>query len=132
MAQGGVTVTGLKEALDRVKRFPDTLVAQLSEVASQTAHAIAADAARRLMAQTNAKKTAASIVVIDEAQTKHQFVVDEAGHPDDPDMLPIWLEHGTRHMAAKPHMRPAGDAAAPQYEQQMRAATEHAAKDLVE
>lgn len=132
MAAGTVTVTGLKDAERRVERFPETLVSSLSNVASRTADGIAVGAARRLLAQTNAKKTAASITVIDESKTNKQFIVDEPGDPADPRMLPVWLEYGTVHMAAKPHMRPAGDAADDQYQREMRTAAEREVKELVD
>jgi len=104
-----VTVTGLAEARAALEALPEEMTDALKEHAKDTAESIKVDYQRRLLAQTNAHKTAASARVLDESEEK-QFTVNVPGHPDDPANLSYWLENGTRNMRAKPALRNAGDA----------------------
>ncbi len=126
---GGVTVTGLKEARAAVERLPEHVIAALKAVAKSTAHRIATNAASILRSKTHGTgATADSIRVLDESQ-HNQFVVNVPGDSSRPSALPLWLERGTRHMAARPFLRPAGDAENERYKHDMAAAAERAVKD---
>ena len=107
MAQGGATVTGLREAQAAVERLPETIAAALKGVAGATAERIRAGYVQRLLSQTHRTgRTAHSARVLDESAEK-QFVVNVPGHADEPAHLPNWLEYGTRFMVARPSLRPA-------------------------
>ncbi len=121
MADAGVTVTGLTELRAAVDRLPETVTAALKGVAQKTAVRIRDEYRRRLLAQTKAHKTAASARVLEELDKK-QYVVNVPGDPADPANLAWWFERGTRRMAAKPALRPAGDAENDRYKRDMAAA----------
>ncbi len=128
---GGVTVTGLKEARAAVERLPQEVVAALKAVAKQTAERIAINAASILRSKTHGTgATAASIRVLDESKYK-RFTVNVPGSPEKPAQLPAWIERGTRHMAARPYLRPAGDAENERYKRDMAAAAEKAVRDAL-
>ncbi len=118
MANAGVEASGLKEALAAVKQLPASVTRALEAVAKATADRIAASAKSALLSKTKAVKTADSIHVVRDG-TRKQFVVDVPGSPDDPPKLAFWLEHGTQRMAAKPYLRPAGDAEDERYRRDM-------------
>jgi hypothetical protein len=108
-AKGGATTTGAKEYARVVDRLPTTVTAALREVAQQSAGIIHDHAQELLNQQTDGTgATAAAIKVVEDAANKQFHVISEAP-PDKPDNLVIWLEHGTRFMAARPYMRPAID-----------------------
>lgn len=124
MAQGGVVVTGLREAMVTVDRLPETVTAALREVAKSTAERIKVGYQQRFRAQTHGTgRTAESARVLDESEEK-QFTVNVPGHPDKPANLPMWLEYGTRFMSARPALRPSGDAETERYKRDMAAAAE--------
>ena len=132
MAQGGATVTGLREAMAAVDKLPETVQARVKQVAHATAERIKVGYQQRLRSQTHGTgKTAASARVLDESDEK-QFTVNVPGDPDKPANLPMWLERGTRYMTAKPSLRPAGDAENERYKREMAAAYEEAVKDALE
>ncbi len=118
MAEGGVTVTGLKELMANVDQLPDTVTAALKQHAVSTATRIRDEYRRLLLSQTKAVKTAASARLLDESERK-QIVVNVPGDPSDPAGVPGWLEYGTSRMAAKPSLRPARDAEADRYKRDM-------------
>jgi HK97 gp10 family phage protein len=126
-----VTVTGLTEAKATIAKLPETVTSALKAVAKRTADRIVPEYQRRLLSQTKAHKTAASARVLDESDEK-QFTVNVPGHPDKPANLPRWLEYGTRHMVAKPSLRPAGDAESERYKSDMAAAAERAVREALE
>ncbi len=129
---GGVTVTGLKEARDAVERLPETVRDALKTVAKQTADRIAKNAATILRSKTHGTgKTADSIRVLDES-VDQQYTVNVPGSPDKPANLPMWLERGTRFMAARPYLRPAGDAESERYKSEMSQAAERSVKDALD
>lgn len=106
-----VTVTGLSELKQAIERLPAEVTAALRAVAwrkSREAMAIAKSTLRSKL-KTPAHKLIDNIEVIENADKKEFVVISQA--PDDqPANLPLWVERGTVHMAARPYMRPAGDA----------------------
>ncbi len=126
-----VTVTGLEEAKAAVAKLPETVTAALKAVAKRTADRIVPEYQRRLLSQTKAHRTAASARVLDESEEK-QFTVNVPGHPDDPQNLSLWLERGTRHMVAKPSLRPAGDQENDRYKSDMAATAERTMREALE
>jgi len=144
MADAGVTAPGLAALRAKVDTFPAVVTAQLRSVAWRTS--------RRVMEQAKAKVpvdtgyTQDNIYVAEEPDKKLFRV--EAG-TDRPrvrivthakpsgrvhtqsvtlNMLPVWLEYGTIHMAARPFLRPAADAEIDRYKAEMLAAAEGVAK----
>lgn len=119
MSREGVTTEGLTELAEAITAFPRTVQLALRGVAFNSARRVRTRAQQILRAKTTGTgKTADSIEVIEEEE-KQQFVVHVAGNPDRPAMLPNWLEFGTRHMRARPYMRPAGDEEEPRYLREM-------------
>lgn len=145
MAGASATAVGLAELRRAVDRFPDAVTAQLRSVAWRTSRRVMERAKDKVAVDTGYTKD--NIYILEEPDKK-QFTV-EAG-TDRPrvkfmvrkgtrtgrvhtqrvtlNMLPVWLEHGTIHMAARPFMRPAADAEYPRYAQEMRAAAEAVAE----
>jgi hypothetical protein len=114
-----------------IAKLPDAVTAALKVEAHASAQRIAAHAAALLRAQTHGTgRTAAAIRVLEEGGDR-QFVVNSPGTADKPANLPIWLEYGTRFMAARPHMRPAADAESAAYKAHMAAAAERAAQKVL-
>jgi len=131
MAEGGVKVTGLREAYAAVEALPTHVTAALKDVAHATADRIKTGYQERLKASTpKAYETADSARVLDESDEK-QYVVNVPGHPDEPAGVPGWLEFGTRYATARPALRPAGDAESERYKSAMAAAAENAVKDTI-
>jgi HK97 gp10 family phage protein len=126
-----VLVTGLEEAKAVLDKLPETMTAALKAQAKATADRILDGYRQRILAQTKAHKTAASARVLDESDEK-QFTVNVPGHPDDPANLSRWLEYGTRHMVAKPSLRPAGDAEHERYKAEMAAIAERTMREAIE
>lgn len=130
MADGRVTSTGLEELRREIEALPRTVTLALRAVAWQSSRRLQARAREILRSKTHGTgKTAASIEVIEEAD-QNQFVVHVAGNPDRPANLPNWLEFGTRHMAARPYMRPASDEEDPRYRRESEQAALGAVKGL--
>ncbi len=131
MADSGVTVTGLKEARAAVEALDVTVVTALKAVAKRTADRIAVNAASMLRSKTHGTgKTAASIRVLDESADK-RYVVNVPGDASEPANLPLWLERGTRHMVARPFLRPAGDAESARYKSEMMAIAERSVQEAL-
>ncbi len=125
-----VEVKGLAELNRAIDRLPFVVSEALKRSARESAERIARNAASILRSKTHGTgATAEAIRVLDESSRK-QYVVNSPGHPDRPAMLPMWLEYGTRFMAARPYMRPAGDMESERYRVSMTAAAERAAKVL--
>lgn len=117
-----ITITGLDEFKRAVDALPREVTLKLRAVAWRTSREVKDTAQRLLRAQTHGTgKTANSIHVVEEAERK-QFVVLVGGNPDRPANLPDWLEFGTKHMTAKPYIRPAADMAKDGYLSDMEAA----------
>lgn len=125
MANGGATVTGLKELAAAIDRLPQTVTADLRLVAASTAYRIQARAKQILRSKlkTPAHALVDGIVVLDEPEKK-RYVVDSTRPADQPTNLPLWVERGTRFMAARPYMRPAGDAEDERYKRDSLKAAE--------
>lgn len=106
-----VTVTGLAELKRAIETLPADVTAALRSVAwrkSREALAIAKSTLRSKL-KTPAHKLIDNIEIIEQADKK-QFVVISQAPDDQPANLPLWVERGTRHMAARPYIRPAADA----------------------
>jgi len=129
MAEGSVVVYGFSEAQAKTQSLPETAKAALKAVATATAQRILTGYQARLLAQTKARKTAASARLLDEFDER-QITVNVPGDPDDPANLPMWLEHGTRRMTAKPALRPAGDAQNARFKADVTAVYERLLRDL--
>jgi HK97 gp10 family phage protein len=127
----GVTVTGLSELTRNVEALPADLTSALSGIASATAHRIAAHAAQILRSNTHGTgETAAAINVIADPKD-NQFTVNSPAPSEKPKNLPLWLEFGTRYMAARPYMRPAVDAEADRYLSEMTKASERVVTNVM-
>lgn len=131
MTEGSVTETGMAELRRGVEDLPRTVTLALRNVAWHSSRRIKDRAAQILNSKTHGTgKTAASIEIIEEPENK-QFIVWPAGNPDRPANLPLWLERGTRNMAARSFLRPAADEEDANYKAAMeRAATETVTKAL--
>lgn len=111
MSDAGATATGLKELREAIDRLPDDVTKALRLVALVSANRIQARAKSILRSKlkTSAHALVDGIVVIPEPEKK-QYKVDSTRPPSQPTNLPLWIERGTIKMAARPYMRPAGDA----------------------
>lgn len=111
MANAGADATGLKELSALIDRLPDDVTAKLRSVALISANRIKNHARQILLSKqkTPAHALADAIEVIAEPE-QQRYVVDSQGPPGQPKNLGLWVERGTRFMAARPYMRPAGDA----------------------
>lgn len=120
-----VTVTGLEELKRAIDQLPADVTAALRAVAfrkSREAMAIAKSMLRSKL-KTPAHKLIDNIEIIENAEKKEFVVISQA--PDDqPANLPLWVERGTRHMAARPYIRPAGDAINESYKSESLKAAE--------
>ncbi len=133
-------LAALRAAVDR---FPAEVTAALQAVAKASADRIAKNAATILRSKTHGTgATAKSIRVIDDSPNK-TYRVEVPGGPIPTlslhrmkrsgrthtqkvtqNNLPFWLERGTKHMAARPFLRPAADAEQDRYKAAMAAAAE--------
>ena len=120
-------------ALDQaIARLPAAVTEALKGEARASADRIAAHAQALLRSQTHGTgATAGAIRVLDESD-RRQYVVNAPGTADKPANLSMWLEYGTRFMAARPFMRPAGAAETDRYRANMTAAAERTAARLLE
>lgn len=125
MAEPGATATGLTELRAVVNALPQTVTAALRHVAATTAYRIRERAQGLLRAQlkTSARALVDGIIVLDES-AERRYVVDSTRPASQPTNLPLWVERGTRYMAARPYMRPAGDAEDARYRRDALAAAE--------
>jgi len=131
MAEGGVLVTGLKEAYANVEALDTHVTEALKGVAHGTADRINTGYRERLRSQTHGTgRTANSSRVLDESAEK-QFTVNVPGDPEKWPNLPGALEYGTRFMSAKPSLRPAGDAENERYKADMATAAERVVKGTI-
>lgn len=125
MAEAGATATGLRELSAAVDRLQADVTVALRAVAWRASRRIM-DRAKQILGsklKTDARALIDAIVVIEEAD-KRQFVVASQAPSNQPANLPLWIERGTRFMAPRPYMRPAGDAEEARYlSESMDAAT---------
>lgn len=133
--QSSVSVKGLDELKKLADALPAEVSAQLRSIAQRTAYRIMQRAKSLVPVATG--YTRDNIHVIDEAD-KHRYVVEAgtdrprvliSGHTSKRsgrfhtqrvtlNMLPNWIEYGTRFQVARPFMRPASDAERDQYERE--------------
>ena len=115
MAEGRVIQTGMSEARRTVERLPQAMRIALRAVAMRSAHRIAADAARRLRAQTRGSGETADAISVREEHQERAFLVESKATRGRPANLPFWLEFGTSKMSARPYMRPSAEAEQDRY-----------------
>jgi len=132
VADSSVTITGLDEMRRAVDQLPATVTAALKTVAKRSAQRIEGDAARRLRSQqkTEAHALADAITITEDVPNK-QYIVTSSAPAGQPANLPIWNEHGTSKMPARPYMRPAADAEGPTYEREVAAAATDAVSEAL-
>lgn len=131
MADAQVTATGLTELRRAIDQLPRAVELALRNVAWHSSRRIQARARQLLLSKTHGTgKTAASIEVIED-EAERSFIVHPAGNPDRPANLPLWLERGTRHMTARPFMRPAADEEDPRYKRESEQAAIDAATKVL-
>lgn len=130
MSDSTFTQTGLDQFKQAVDRLPSAVTKALRSVAMITAHRVKGDAQHTLRSQlkTNAHKLADAIEIEEDAPNK-AFLVNSKPPSGQPRNLPIWIEHGTSKMAARPYMRPPADRARDQYTRDVEAASAKAAED---
>ncbi len=125
-----MTSMGLEEMRQAVEQLPAAVTTALRSVAMGTANRLQERAREILLSKSNAVKTAAAIVVVEDAPNQ-QFLVNSGPAAGDPKNVPIWLEHGTRHQAARAYMRPAADGAQEQYRTDIDAASVFAVEQVL-
>lgn len=126
MADGSVTVTGLKELENGIRVLPESVTKALRQVAMITATRVMErakprtpyDPQHRDVKRPHLRDTYK--IVPDDANKQFKVEVGGTVLP----MLPVWLEFGTAHMTARPFLRPAADAEEQQYKQAMINAAE--------
>ena len=144
MADASATAPGLAALRAKVDRFPDAVTAQLRSVAWRTSRRVMERAKAKVAVDTGYTKD--NIYILEDADKKAFYVMAGTDRPrvrivgrtmpsgrfhtqrTTLNMLPIWLEYGTVHMAARPFMRPAADAESGRYVQEMRAGAEAVAE----
>lgn len=132
MANGSATSKGLTEMRSAVSDLPRTVTAALRAVAWRKSRDVYATAKALLIAQqkTPSRKLANAMEIV-EVEEKKKFLVISHPPSDQPANLPIWNEHGTRFMTARPYMRPALDEHSQSYRAEMEAASTKAAREAL-
>lgn len=144
---GSVTATGLQELRQAIDRFPQTVTDRLRAVAFRKSREVLARAQQLVPVDTG--YTRDNIHVEEVPERKLFQVIPGTDRPRvriawktmkrsgrsftqkvSLNMLPNWLEYGTRFMVARPFMRPAADAVEPSYRREMLAEAERAAETL--
>lgn len=133
-----------------VQQLPTAVTAALRGVAEATAQRVLANARANLARQTHGTGATAAAINVTEDASNHAFIVASPGVPHPrfslhrmtrsgrthtqkvtQNNLPIWLEYGTVHMAARPYMRPAAEAEVDRYRRDMEAASAGAVATLL-
>jgi len=123
------TQTGVAELRREIDTFPAAVTETCKSVARTWAGRVKVDAQARLRAQTKGEgNTAAALQVTEDAPNK-QYIVGYGLIRNRPANLPLWLEYGTVRMTARPHMRPAAEAARVGYAREMDTAVVALAQD---
>ncbi len=127
MAESVVAVTGLDELRRAVDQLPRELENELRAIAFRVSRDAKERARALLLGQIRGHNTkghqhTADSIVINDRPDEHLFEVT-VENPSMPN-LGLWLERGTVHMAARPFMRPAGDAVTAGYQRDSLAAAE--------
>jgi hypothetical protein len=98
-----VTVTvemdQITQAFDRLGALAH---AALSDLARDTANGLKVEMQGRLRRQTSGTGRTADAITVTRTNDGY-YTVESRELGSRPAMLPIWLEHGTRHMAEKPY-----------------------------
>jgi hypothetical protein len=150
MSDSNFTQTGRNEFVQAVERLPDAVTKALRSVALVTAHRVKGDAQQILRSKTHGTGKTADAIFVEEDAADQAFLVKSPGVPHprlslhrmkrsgrthtqkvSQNNLPIWLEHGTSKMAARPYMRPAADHAQAPYRRDMEAASIKAVEDTL-
>lgn len=148
MANASVTTTGLTDMRAGIAQLPTRVTAALRAVAWRTSRRVYEGARSRVAVDTGYTRDNISVT---EDAANQQFIVS-AG-TDRPrvrfslhrmtrsgrihtqkvtlNMLPIWLEYGTRKMTARPFMRPAAEAESETYKREMEHAAIEAAREAL-
>jgi len=133
MAEGSVTVTGLKELEEGIRILPETVSRALRTVALVTATRVK-DRARahtpydphhRDVRRPHLRDTYK--ITLDESRKQVTVTVGGTVKP----MLAVWLEYGTATMTARPFFRPAADAEDDRYKREMVLAADAAATKVL-
>lgn len=140
MANGGATTTGVEELRRAIQQLPERMEQALRKHARDTALRIAAGMRRRLPEEGSTEYasgiTRDSVVVtphVDERYYTAEVGPAPAHRRDDgrtaylPN-LPIWLEHGTSKMQARPFLRPSVDEERDRYIREGKAIAEKTAE----
>lgn len=106
MANGSVTMTGLKEFERGVEQLPRAVTLALRAVAWRTSRKVYDSAKARLRAQTHGTGATERAMRIVERDQMKAFIVDVGPIAGRPDNVPLWLEFGTVKMSARPFLRP--------------------------
>lgn len=125
----GMTSTGLNEFRAAIDRFPAAVTAALRAVAARTAARVQARAEQNLRASKYPNRARAIAITTEEDAANKEFRVGarSANLRRYPDMLVVWVEHGTVKLPAQPFMRPAAQAEVAQYRREMEDAAARAA-----
>lgn len=119
----GMTITGLNELKAAAAKLPELLRQASRKVAAASATRIRDDARARLLAQLKTDRHAlADGIVVTEDPANQRFIVESTAPRGQHPMVPVWNEHGTIDMPARPYMGPAARAASPTYANDMQAA----------
>ena len=130
MANESVTIDGLKEFKAGIDKLDKTVTEKLRAVSWRSSRNVKDGAQARLLARRNAPRTAASMTITEDA-SKHLFRVEVPGDPLRPEMLPVWLEHGTIYMGGANYLGNAVEAENRRYLKEMeQAAIDGAAEAL--
>jgi HK97 gp10 family phage protein len=106
----------LRQSIDAL---PRDVTAALRSVAWQTSRRVKDRARDILNARTGGKADRIAAITIVEDDAENVFRVIAEGPSDKPANLALWFERGTRHMVARPFMRPAADAETEQFRRDM-------------
>lgn len=152
MADGGsIVIAGLEELRSGIQQLPDQVTAALMRVASATAQRVLMKARANLKAQTHGTGATAAAMLVRSDVANKMFVVESPGAPFTRlslhtmkrsgrshtqkvtvNMVPIYLEYGTRSMSARPYLRPAVEAEQARYRSDMEAAALAPVRALLE
>jgi hypothetical protein len=120
-------LAALRKAIDTL---PADVTAALRGVARDTSGRVKTRAEQILDSRTDGKASRIAAISVVEDAAQKQFLVIAEGAADKPANLALWFERGTRHMAARPFMRPAGDAETERYQRDAIAAAAKVAEKL--
>ncbi|MEO8678146.1 MAG: hypothetical protein ABI665_03815 [Vicinamibacterales bacterium] len=120
--------SGVAEMRRQIERFAPDQAAALKAVARETAERILKRERQLLTSQTHGEGNTANALFIEDDSANKRFIVRFGRIQGRPAHLPIWIEYGTVHQAARPFVRPAADAEVDRYRRDMDAASVAAAR----